>query len=104
MVWETVPGSTLVNQEEVTFHPGPDGVGTEVRLHMQLEPPLGNVGSGVVRALHMVPRGIAGQALRRFKSLIETGEIPTGAYSVRARKLGPVLRSEYESTLLERCK
>jgi len=77
LAWETIPGSTLVNRGEVTFRPGPDGVGTEVRLFMQFEPPLGNVGSGVVKALHMLPRGIAGQALRRFKSLVETDEIPT---------------------------
>ena len=77
LAWETVPGSTLVNRGEVTFHHGPGGFGTEVRLFMQFEPPLGNIGSGVVKALRMMPRGIAGQALRRFKSLTETGEIPT---------------------------
>jgi uncharacterized membrane protein len=77
LAWETVPGSTLVNRGEVTFEPGPNGVGTEVRLSMQFEPPLGTVGSGVMKALHLIPRGIAGQALRRFKSLAETGEIPT---------------------------
>jgi uncharacterized membrane protein len=76
LVWETIPGSTLVNRGEITFQPGPRG-GTEVHLTMQFEPPLGPVGVGVVKALHILPRGIAGQSLRRFKSLVETGEVPS---------------------------
>jgi uncharacterized membrane protein len=77
LAWETAPGSTLVNRGDISFHPGPNGAGTEVRLRMQFEPPLGNLGSGLVKALHFIPRGVAGQTLRRFKSLAETGEIPT---------------------------
>ncbi len=77
LVWESVPGSTLVNRGEITFRPGPDGVRTEVRLFMQFEPPLGSVGAGLMKALAKLPRGIAGQTLRRFKSLVESGEIPT---------------------------
>jgi uncharacterized membrane protein len=75
LAWETAPGSGLRNRGEITFRPGPDGAGSEVRLSMQFEPPLGNIGAA--ETLHMIPRGIAGQTLRRFKSLAETGEIPT---------------------------
>ena len=44
---------------------------------MKMEPPLGSVGSALVKAVESVPRGIAGKALRRFKSLVETGEMPS---------------------------
>jgi uncharacterized membrane protein len=74
LVWETIPGSTLVNRGEITFEPGP--AGAEARLTMQFEPPLGPVGLGVVKALKLLPSGIAEQSLRRFKSLVETGEAP----------------------------
>jgi uncharacterized membrane protein len=77
LVWETIPGSTFVNRGEITFEPASQGAGSEVRLIMQFEPPLGPVGLGVVKALKMLPRGIAGKSLRRFKSLVETGEVPS---------------------------
>ena len=86
----------------MTFQPGPDGVGTEVRLLMQFEPPLGNAGSRPGEGAAHVPRGIAGQTLRRFKSRVETGEIPTLEHNRSGRGARTRLRSDNESTLLER--
>lgn len=83
--WQSLPGSTLPNHGDVTFRPGPDDRGTIVTLRMQFEPPLGSVGAGVVKALDMVPRSMAGEALRRFKSLAETGEIPTIGHNPSGR-------------------
>lgn len=83
--WQSLPGSSLLNQGRITFEPGPDGVGTEVTLRMQFEPPLGGIGAGLVNAFHKIPRTIAGQTLRRFKSLAETGEIPTLAQNPSGR-------------------
>jgi uncharacterized membrane protein len=85
LVWESVPGSKLVSRGEVTFRPGPAAVGTEVRLFMKMEPPLGTAGSTLLSVLNRIPRGMADYALRRFKSLIETGEIPTTARQPAAR-------------------
>ena len=75
--WQSLPGGMIASRGHVTFKPGPDGTGTEVTLWVQFEPPLGGVGEGLVKALHKLPRAVVGQALRRFKSLVETGEIPT---------------------------
>jgi uncharacterized membrane protein len=75
--WRSLPGTELPNQGEVTFNPGPDAVGTEVRLHMRFEPPLGSAGAWLMEVFRKGPGIFAGQALRRFKSLAETGEIPT---------------------------
>lgn len=75
--WQSLPGGTMVTRGHVEFKPGPESTGTEVRLWVQFEPPLGAIGEGLAKTLHMLPRAIAGQALRRFKSLVETGEIPT---------------------------
>jgi hypothetical protein len=35
------------------------------------------VGAQVAKKLDLIPKAITGQSLRRFKSLAETGEIPT---------------------------
>lgn len=91
LTWQTLPGSTLVNHGRVTFQPGPDSTGTEVTLQMQFEPPLGSLGAGLVSVLHKVPRAIAGQSLRRFKSLVETGEIPTLAENPSGRGAGDLI-------------
>jgi hypothetical protein len=52
----------------VRFRPAPQGRGTEVLL--RLDAPAGGT-------LGFVPSAVAGKALRNFKSLVETGEIPT---------------------------
>ena len=85
LAWQTLPGGTLVNRGRITFEPAPDGLGTQVALDMQFEPPLGTLGAGLVNALHKIPRAIAGQTLRRFKSLAETGEIPTLSHNSSGR-------------------
>jgi uncharacterized membrane protein len=72
-----LPGTQIPNTGEIQFRPQPNGMGTEVNLHMRFEPPLGAVGKALMRAFHPFPRAVAGKTLRRFKSLIETGEIPT---------------------------
>ena len=85
IIWQSLPGAEFPSRGSVSFRPGPDGVGTEVTLHLQFEPPLGEVGARVMRGLRKFPRSIAGQALRRFKSLVETGEIPTLATNPSGR-------------------
>jgi uncharacterized membrane protein len=83
--WQSLPGGTLATRGHVAFQPGRDNTGTEVKLWVQFEPPLGAVGEGLAKALQRFPRAIAGQALRRFKSLVEAGEIPTLEYNPSAR-------------------
>jgi len=75
--WESLPGGTIASRGNIAFRSGPDGKGTEATMWVQFEPPLGAVGEGLVKTLRQVPRAITGQALRRFKSLVETGEVPT---------------------------
>jgi uncharacterized membrane protein len=85
IAWESLPGTELPNRGEVTFKQAPNGMGSEVTLEMQFEAPLGPAGAQVFKALRKVPRSIAGKALRRFKSLVETGELPTLANNPSGR-------------------
>ncbi|SEV85324.1 SRPBCC family protein [Natrinema salifodinae] len=75
--WESVDGATIANEGTVRFRPAPGDRGTEVTLRLRFEPPGGAVGTAVAQRLGIVPKTLAGNALRRFKSLVETGEIPT---------------------------
>lgn len=83
--WESLEGAELPNQGSVRFRPAPGSWGTEVTLHIRFEPPGGALGEALMKRLSIVPSMLALRALRRFKSLVETGEIPTTAHNPSAR-------------------
>ncbi len=83
--WSSKPGTSLPNEGSVYFRPALAGRGTEVRVRFRFEPPLGTPGLLVSKALGFVPKTIAEQSLRRFKSLAETGEIPSLASNPSGR-------------------
>ena len=51
--------------------------GTEVRVRLQYDPPAGKVGATVAWLLGHEPSQTIREDLRRFKQLMETGEIST---------------------------
>lgn len=61
----------------IEFRDGPTGRGTEVRAFISYDPPLGTVGKVMAKALQREPNQQARRDLRRFKQLMETGEIST---------------------------
>jgi uncharacterized membrane protein len=75
--WRSADGAPLPNEGEVSFLPAPADWGTETRLKLAFDPPAGALGEKLAEKLALVPEGMALKALRRFKSLLETGEIPT---------------------------
>ncbi|MQA28807.1 MAG: DUF2892 domain-containing protein [Luteitalea sp.] len=75
--WRTVDRADVISAGSVRFTPaGPDR-GTEVHLRLKYEPPGGRVGSAVAWMLGHDPRQIIQEDLRRFKQLMEAGEVPT---------------------------
>lgn len=90
---EDVPGEKLVWQSEGTprnagtmlFKDGPGGRGTEVGVTIAYEPPFGQFGRIAAKLSRVEPAVQARQDLKRFKMLMETGEVATGAN----RKGGP---------------
>jgi uncharacterized membrane protein len=84
----SLPGARVPNEWSVRFRPAPDGWGTEVGLRARFDPPGGAVGEWVANHMMMAPRMAAERALRRFKSLAETGEMPTLSQNVSARGVG----------------
>lgn len=75
--WESLPGATVPNEGSVRFTRRGDGESTAVHLHVSFDPPGGSVTTAMAERLDVVPKTAAGQALQRFKALVETGEIPT---------------------------
>lgn len=75
--WQSLPGAQLPNEGSVSFRRAPEDWGTEVALSVRLNPPGGKLGKVAAKRLHTVPFLFAEKILRRFKSLADTGEIPT---------------------------
>lgn len=75
-VWASPPGSATGHRGELRLKPAPGGRGTEATLHLRFDLP-GSGGAARGALGQTALNSLVGDALRRFKSLIETGEIPT---------------------------
>lgn len=75
--WQSLKGSTVSSAGSVNFDETPHG--TRVRVHLQYNPPGGRLGAAVARLFGEAPNQTIREDLRRFKQLMETGEIPTTA-------------------------
>ncbi|MDR5767536.1 MULTISPECIES: hypothetical protein [unclassified Caballeronia] len=84
--WRSLPGAAIPNEGSVRFDPAPNDRGTVATLHVRFDPPGGALGEGLLQLLGTTPLNlVADNALRRFKSLVETGEIPTTERQPAAR-------------------
>ncbi len=84
--WRTLDGADIVSAGSVRFKPAGAGRGTEVRVRLQYDPPAGKVGATVAWLLGHEPAQSIREDLRRFKQLMETGEIPTTKGQPRGRQ------------------
>lgn len=83
--WKSLKGALLPCECWVRFRRAPRDWGTEVTLQVRFEPPGGRTGNRVVKRLGFVPRLQLEKMLRRFKSVVETGEFPTLVHNPSAR-------------------
>lgn len=77
--WRSVEGSQIRTAGMVTFKDAPADRGTIVTAEIAYEPPGGDVGRLVAKLFAAEPNIQARHELKRFKQLMETGEIATGA-------------------------
>jgi uncharacterized membrane protein len=89
--WESLPGADIPNDGEVSFTKAPGDRGTEAHLRMRFDPPGGKLGEIVANHVDIGPKMIAMASLRRIKSLIETGEVPTLERNPSARGTGDLV-------------
>lgn len=85
IAWESEEGSSVPNRGRVEFLDAPPGRGTRVRASIAYDPPAGALGRGIAKLLQREPNVQARRDLRRFKQLMETGEVTSSA-SPSARK------------------
>ena len=72
--WHSLPGAAIPNRGSIRFRRATGDRGTVATLHFRFDPP----GGALTKLLGHKSLGLAAEGvLRRFKSLVETGEIPT---------------------------
>ncbi len=77
LAWRSIEGSDVENAGAVIFDNAPGMRGTIVRVELHYSPPGGKAGALIARLFGEEPSQQIDEDLRRFKWLIETGEIPT---------------------------
>lgn len=75
IAWRSLPGARVDHAGTVRFTPAPRGRGTEVAVEMAYTPPGGTLGATVSRLLGQAPEQQLQEDLRRFKQLMEAGEV-----------------------------
>jgi uncharacterized membrane protein len=79
IAWKSEPDSQVQTQGRVELFEVAPGRGTAVRLTMTYDPPAGLPGRAIAKILQREPNVQARRDLRRFKQLIESGEVATNA-------------------------
>jgi uncharacterized membrane protein len=101
IAWRSTKGVLAGNSGSVRFSDAPGGRGTEVRVNLVYDPPGGKVGLAFAKLLGEHPEQQVRDDLRRFKQVVETGEVvrsegsPEGTRAfrqVRQRPAQPVMR------------
>jgi uncharacterized membrane protein len=93
--WRSAEGSRIETSGTVAFVPAPGDQGTEVHVELRYDIPGGAVGALVAKLFGEEPATQIKDDLRRFKQIVETGEIarsegtPTGQVGRRMLKQRP---------------
>lgn len=74
LAWRSLPGADVASAGSVRFQRLPRG-GTAVHVLLQYEPPFGKTGASLASLLGHSPAALLRENLRRFKQLMEAGEI-----------------------------
>jgi uncharacterized membrane protein len=75
IAWRSLDGADVANSGEVRFVPAPGGRGTEVHVALTYEMPGGALGKAAAKYFGEKPSQQLDDDLRRFKQVIETGEV-----------------------------
>ncbi len=79
IAWRSVEGSDIDTEGRVAFEDAPGDRGTRVSVIVAYKPPAGEAGRLIAKMTMREPEVQARHDLKRFKMLMETGEIATSA-------------------------
>ncbi len=93
IAWRSTGNSDIEHAGSVRFAASPGDRGTEVTVTLEYKPPAGVVGAAVAKLFGEEPNQQVGEDLRRFKQVMEAGEVPTteGQPSGRRSVIGTFL-------------
>ncbi len=77
IAWKSVADADVDNSGFIQFKPAPDNRGIEVKVVLEYNTPSGAIGVAIAKLFGEAPEQQIGDDLRRFKMLMETGEIAT---------------------------
>lgn len=75
IAWQAVDEPTLYHAGTVTFRAAPRGEGTVVSVEMRYAPPGGPLGAALLKLFRKEPGQQVSDDLRRFKQVMEIGEV-----------------------------
>jgi uncharacterized membrane protein len=84
IAWTSVEGADVPNTGRIEFKESPSGRGTIVTATIAYDPPGTKLGALIARMFGREPKIQARRDLRRFKQLMETGEVSTSEPPVAA--------------------
>jgi uncharacterized membrane protein len=90
IVWRALPGSDIQHQGSVHFRPAPADRGTEVEVALQYDAPAGKAGALIATLFGEEPTQQIRDDLRRFKQVMETGEVVLSDGSLEGAGQGPL--------------
>jgi len=85
IAWRALEGSDVYHTGSVRFERAPGGQGTMVSLEIAYRPPGGVMGVGLASLFGTAPEQQIGTDLRRFKQLMEAGEVVRSEGSLQGR-------------------
>jgi uncharacterized membrane protein len=75
IAWRSIDGGDVQTSGRVELRPAPGGRGTELHVQLSYAPPGGALGAVVAKLFGEEPGQQIADDVRRFKQLVETGEI-----------------------------
>jgi uncharacterized membrane protein len=91
LAWKSVEGATFENAGFVRFEPNADGT-THVDVKLTYNPVAGEIGHVLAKLFGADPKSQMDEELKRMKTLIETGSLPSDASESRPRARGASAR------------
>ncbi|MCU0496121.1 MAG: DUF2892 domain-containing protein [Anaerolineae bacterium] len=77
IAWRSVENAQIANAGSVRFKPAPNNRGVEVKVTLEYVPPAGNIGVAIAKLFGEEPAQQTADGLRRFKQVMEVGEVTT---------------------------
>jgi uncharacterized membrane protein len=84
IAWQSLPGGDVENAGRVLFEPGPGADSSVVRVELEYRP--SGMAGAAAALLNPILSQMIREDIRRFRSLLETGEIPTNEWQSSASR------------------